>query len=110
MSDDELKQNKDNVSSKPKEGEVSSKSIVENESNINSEKKLVNDSNASKDGKKESSPANPVKKIDGSKSIEKKPNQNEKASKNNKENSKLNCNLLPCLHLPNVFSLEIHFA
>ena len=88
MSDDELKKNEDNVSSKSKKGEVSSKSIEDNESDINSEKKLTNDVNDSKEEKNESSSVEPVKKEDGSKSLEKKPNQNEKVSKNNKVNNK----------------------
>ena len=88
MSDDELKKNEDNVSSKSKEGEVSSKSIVDNKSDINSEKKLANDENESKEGKSESSSVNPIKKEDSSKTLEKKPNQNEKVSKNNKVNNK----------------------
>ena len=88
MNDDELKKNEDNVSSKLKEGEVSSKSIVDNKSDINSEKKLANDENESKEGKNESSSVNPIKKEDSSKILEKKPNQNEKVSKNNKVNNK----------------------
>ena len=88
MNDDELKKNEDNVSSKSKEGEVSSKSIVDNKSDINSEKKLANDENESKEGKNESSSVNPIKKEDSSKILEKKPNQNEKVSKNNKVNNK----------------------
>ena len=88
MNDDELKKNEDNVSSKLKEGEVSSKSIVDNKSDINSEKKLTNDENESKEGKNESSSVNPIKKEDSSKILEKKPNQNEKVSKNNKVNNK----------------------
>lgn len=88
MSDDELKKNEDNVSSKSKEGEVSSKSIVDNKSDINSEKKLANDENVSKEGKNESSSVNPIKKEDSSKTLEKKHNQNEKVSKNNKVNNK----------------------
>ena len=88
MNDDELKKNEDNVSSKSKKGEASSKSIVDNESDINSEKKLTNDVNDSKEEKNESSSVEPVKKEDGSKSLEKKPNQNEKVSKNNKVNNK----------------------
>ena len=88
MSDDELKKNEDNVSSKSKEGEVSSKSIVDNKSDINSEKKLANGENVSKEGKNESSSVNPIKKEDSSKTLEKKPNQNEKVSKNNKVNNK----------------------
>ena len=88
MNDDELKKNEDNVSSKSKEGEVSSKSIVDNKSDINSEKKLANDENESKEGKNESSSVNPIKKEDSSKTQEKKHNQNEKVSKNNKVNNK----------------------
>jgi small subunit ribosomal protein S5 len=88
MSDDELKKNEDNVSSKSKEGEVSSKSIVDNKSDINSEKKLADDENESKEGKNESSSVNPIKKEDSSKTLEKKHNQNEKVSKNNKVNNK----------------------
>ena len=88
MNDDELKKNEDNVSSKLKEGEVSSKSIVDNKSDINSEKKLTNDENESKEGKNESSSVNPIKKEDSSKTQEKKHNQNEKVSKNNKVNNK----------------------
>lgn len=88
MSDDELKKNEDNVSSKSKEGEVSSKSIVDNKSDINSEKKLANGENVSKEGKNESSSVNPIKKEDSSKTQEKKHNQNEKVSKNNKVNNK----------------------
>ena len=88
MNDDELKKNEDNVSSKLKEGEVSSKSIVDNKSDINSEKKLTNDENESKEGKNESSSVNPIKKEDSSKILEKKPNQNEKETKKNKVNNK----------------------
>ena len=88
MNDDELKKNEDNVSSKSKEGEVSSKAIVDKKSDINSEKKLANDENESKEGKSESSSVNPIKKEDSSKILEKKPNQNEKVSKNNKVNNK----------------------
>ena len=94
MSDDELKKNEDNVSSKSKEVEVSSKSIVDNKSDINSEKKLADDENESKEGKNESSSVNPIKKEDSSKTLEKKHNQNEKVSKNNKVNNKQSKNNL----------------